>query len=80
MLSPQFRESQDLLEPLYPGLILLGRRIHVFSFDPQEDGRKIPAVLARAGIERVEVREVPMAMDEVFATLIETEVGTRAAA
>ena len=80
VVSPQFRAAQDLLEPLYPGLILFGRRIHVFSFDPEEDRRKIAAMLARAGLERAEVREVPMAMDEVFATLIETEVGARAAA
>ncbi len=80
VVSPQFRESENLLGSLYPGLILWGRRIHVFSFDPQEDLQRIPAVLARAGIERVEVREVPMAMDEVFATLIETGVGGRAAA
>ena len=80
VVSPQFREAQELLASRYPGVVVLGRRLHVFSVDPAQDRRAIPAMLAAFGLERVEVREVPMAMDEVFATLIESEGAVDAAA
>ena len=80
VVSPQFREAAAGLESIYPDLTFFGRRIHVFTRDPEGDRQRVVDALTRARVERVDVREVPMAMDEVFATLIESEAGNRAAA
>jgi hypothetical protein len=60
-----------LLEPDFPNLTLSGRRIHVFSTDPAGDRQRIAQALAAAALGPLEVRAVPMSMDDVFATLIE---------
>ena len=80
VMSPQFGEAAAGLESIYPDLTFFGRRIHVFTRDPEGDRQRVVDALTRVGVERVDVREVPMAMDEVFATLIESEAGSRAAA
>ena len=80
VVSPQFREAAAGLESIYPDLTFFGRRIHVFTRDPEGDRQRVVDALTRARVERVDVREVPMAMDEVFATLIENGAGSRAAA
>jgi len=80
VMSPQFGEAAAGLESIYPDLTFFGRRIHVFTRDPEGDRQRVVDALTRARVERVDVREVPMAMDEVFATLIESEAGNRAAA
>ncbi|HET7265873.1 MAG TPA: ATP-binding cassette domain-containing protein [bacterium] len=69
VLSPRFREAAAALEPIYPDLMLLGRRIHVFSRNPDEDRRRIAAAIG--GAEGGAIREIRMSMDDVFATLIE---------
>ena len=80
VMSPQFGEAAAGLESIYPDLTFFGRRIHVFTRDPEGDRQRVVDALTRVGVERVDVREVPMAMDEVFATLIENGAGSRAAA
>lgn len=80
VVSTRFREAQEILEARYPRVVLFGRRLHVFSTDPGVDRGTIPSVLAAAGLGPVEVREVPMAMDEVFATLIESKAASDAVA
>ena len=76
IVTPQFREASVALEAIYPDRTFFGRRIHVFTRDPAADHARVAAALDGAGIERAEVREVPMSMDDVFATFIES-VGHR---
>ena len=75
-----FSEAAAALEPLYPDLALFGRRVHVFTRDPEEDRSRILASLARAGVAQADVRQVPMVMDDVFATFVEGAVADRAIA
>ncbi len=72
--SPRFHEATTALEPIFPDLVLVGRRIHVFSLAPDGDRRRIEAALAGAGAGPGTIREVRMSMDDVFATLIERHV------
>ena len=69
--APRFRDVIAALEPRYPNLSLAGSRIHVFTPDPAADRRQIDDVIRRDGSGPATVREVPMAMDDVFATLID---------
>lgn len=78
--APAFSEAAAALEPLYPDLALFGRKIHVFAGDPEDDRSRILASLARAGVAQADVRQVPMVMDDVFATFVEGEVGAHAVA
>ncbi len=78
--SPKFREAAAVLRPAHSDLTPLGRKIHVFSHRPADDRAGIAALLAGAGIGPVEVREVPMLMDDVFATFIEGGEERRAVA
>src|SRR3990170_637627 len=68
--APRFRDVIAALEPRYPDLSLAGSRIHVFTHDPAADRRQIADVLHRDGVGPATIREVQMAMDDVFATLI----------
>ncbi len=77
--SPEFRDVAAVLMPLYPDLVFFGSRIHVFTRDPAQEQQRILAALEGGGAS-ASIREAPMAMDEVFATFIEGEVGDRAAA
>ena len=69
VVSPRFHEAAAALEPIFPDLMLVGRRIHVFSRAPEADRRRIEAALGAAA--RGSIREIRMSMDDVFATLIE---------
>lgn len=80
VVTPQFREASAALEALYPDLTFFGRRLHVFTRDPEAERPRIAGALAGVEIERVDVREVPMSMDEVFATFIERQGSADAAA
>ena len=68
--TPRFREAIGRLEPHYPDLSLAGSRIHVFTHDPATDRQRIDRVLRDDGVGPATIREVPMALDDVFATLI----------
>ena len=68
--APRFREVIAALEPHYPDLSLAGSRIHMFTRNSAADRRQIDDILHRDGVGSVTMREVPMAMDDVFATLI----------
>ncbi|HEV2281360.1 MAG TPA: ATP-binding cassette domain-containing protein [bacterium] len=70
--SARFREAAAALEPIFPDLMLVGRRVHVFSRHPAGDQRRIEAALGAA--VPGSIREIRMSMDDVFATLIERHV------
>ncbi len=80
VVSPKVYDAAAALESEYRDLALFGRKIHVFSHDPDADRERILTSLARGGITPVEVRRVPMVMDDVFATSIGDEVSVRAVA
>jgi ABC-2 type transport system ATP-binding protein len=68
--AARFRDAIGALEPHYSDLSLVGSRIHVFTHAPAADRRHIDEVLSGAGAGPAAIRNVPMAMDDVFATLI----------
>ncbi len=73
---------QHLARQGFPETVLFGRRIHLFSHQPNMDMRRIPALLARAGIRINTVALRPLSMEDVFVyrvTTLEQQKSTAAA-
>ena len=68
--APRFRDAIAALDRHYPDLSLAGSRIQVFTHHSGADRRQIDDILHRHGVGPATIREVPMAMDDVFTTLI----------
>lgn len=78
--TARFQEAAGALAGLFADPRLFGRKIHIYSRDPAGDSERVRATLADAGVASVAVRQIPMVMDDVFATWIEQGEAAHASA
>jgi len=71
IVASRFRDAIGRLESSYPDLSLAGSRIHVFTRDPAADRERIERLLQDDGAGPATIRDVSMALDDVFATLVD---------
>jgi ABC-2 type transport system ATP-binding protein len=63
----------DLLRGQFPRLFLYGRRVRVFSLDPEEDGLQIRRLLEENGITLHRLQEEDIRLEDAFIHFIERE-------
>lgn len=71
---------QRLARHGFPETVLFGRRIHLFSRQPNSDMRRIPTLLARDGVRINAVALRPLSMEDVFVHQVTTLERRKAAA
>jgi ABC-type multidrug transport system ATPase subunit len=58
--------QQSLVQNGFPGASVYGKSIHLFSREPDADGKKIATVLAAGGIGLISALPKPLSMEDVF--------------
>jgi len=65
-LDPPGRAMAALREGGFDSAALFGRRVHLFSHDPERDARRARDVLSVAHVEVQDVATRPFSMEDVF--------------
>jgi len=63
----------NLLSPSYPRLFLYGRRLRIFSAQPEEDGPRIARLLQENGIPLISLEEEEIRLEDAFIHFVERE-------
>jgi ABC-2 type transport system ATP-binding protein len=69
--------SWDLLREPFPGIFLYGRRVRIFSRDPEQDVPLIRGLLEREGIPLHRLQEEEIRLEDAFIHYIELEEAGR---
>jgi len=68
--TPHYHKAYELLENLFPGLTLYGRRIFARTFDPESTKEKISQILREAQISEFVIEKRDLPFQEVFVAFI----------
>jgi ABC-2 type transport system ATP-binding protein len=66
IVCPQYLAAKKALEPVLGPLVFFGRKLHLFSKQPDQDTQKIHQVLTAAQFQNYHVRPVPVRLEDVF--------------